>query len=267
MNRYASDYAQYQPSSSTNSASGSRSFLDNSTYLGVPSRQSYQMGSQDRSGNGNSLHYTTNPSSSEPSVLFPPPPPPNASAARSTSVSIASSHMISTTSAPVYQIDFTAKEIGKRIASSKRRISWRYGFPNQRALEQGHTGMACRGLEHEVVLIWSVTSGKRTILEDNREVVYSLSRGAKFEHSWTTREGMVIKLIAYDFIDNSPTGLQYDLLIHGQSFFKVNLGLALSQFSLFVYLSVQRRPLLSCPLFIFTSLIHSFPKFMSLVLL
>jgi hypothetical protein len=160
--------------------------------------------------------------------------------------------LISTTSAPVYQIDFTAKEIGKRIASSKRRISWRYGFPNQRALEQGHTGMACRGLEHEVVLIWSVTSGKRTILEDNREVVYSLSRGAKFEHSWTTREGMVIKLIAYDFIDNSPTGFQYDLLIHGQSFFKVNIVLALSQFSLFVYLSVQHHPLPSCPLITIT---------------
>lgn len=217
MNRYGSDYAHYQPSSSTNSASGFRS-SDNSTYLGVPSRQAFPMGSQERSGN--SLYYTTNSPSSEPSILFPPPPP-DATVAPITTASIISSNLISTTSAPVYQVDFTVKEIGRRIPSSKRRISWRYGFPNQRALEQGLTGMACRGLENEVVLIWSVTSGKRTILEDNREVVYSLSRGAKFEHSWTTREGMVIKLIAHDFIDNSPTGLQYDLLINGQSFFKV----------------------------------------------
>lgn len=94
--------------------------------------------------------------------------------------------------------------------------------------------MACRGQEHEVVLIWSVTSGKRTILQDGLEVFYSLSRGNKFEHSWTSRGGILIKLIAYDFVDSSPTGLQYDLRIHGQSFFKVKNIKTLHQFQFII---------------------------------
>lgn len=117
MNRYASDYAQYQPSSSTNSASGFRS-SDNSSYgVGIPSRQSYPTISQGRSSSSSSAMY---PPSSEPSVLI----PPAATTLVSSSSSVVSSSVISTTTAPVYQIDFSATEIGKRIPSSKRRISW-----------------------------------------------------------------------------------------------------------------------------------------------
>ena len=97
----------------------------------------------------------------------------------------------------------------------------RFGFPNITALDQGQTGMACRGEEHEVVLVWSVTSGKRTILQNGQEVFYSHTRGSKFEHSWTMRDGRICKVIAYDFPDNAPSVHQYEFFIHGQSFFKV----------------------------------------------
>ena len=81
--------------------------------------------------------------------------------------------------------------------------------------------MECRGEEHEVVLIWSVTAGKRSLLHNGVEILYAHSRGSKFEHSWNIQDGMVCKVTAYDFPDNSPSGIQYDLFIHGQSFSKV----------------------------------------------
>jgi len=136
------------------------------------------------------------------------------------------------TRAPLYQIDFLAEDIGRRIASSKRKIAWRFGFPNNRAIQRGLSGMECRGEEHEVVLIWSVTAGKRSLFHNGVEIFYAHSRGSKFEHSWNIQDGMVCKVIAYDFPDNSPSGKQYDLLIHGQSFFKFprihELGLAVA---------------------------------------
>jgi hypothetical protein len=124
--------------------------------------------------------------------------------------------------------------------------------------------MACRGQEHEVVLIWSVTSGKRTILQDGQEVFYSLSRGNKFEHSWTSREGMIIKLIAYDFVDSSPTGLQYDLRIHGQSFFKVKNIKTSCHFqfiTIFIFFPLNHIPFFLFFLKLFDFI--SYPKFMS----
>lgn len=63
---------------------------------------------------------------------------------------------------PVYQIEFTCVASGKHIAATKRRLKWRFGFPNQDALSNGKTGIDCRGEEHEVSVVWSVTSGKKT---------------------------------------------------------------------------------------------------------
>ena len=90
------------------------------------------------------------------------------------------------------------------------------------ALQDGLVGMECRGEEHDITFIWSLTSGKRLILADGHEVHYSLNRESSFEFSWTMRGNHVLKVIGHAF---QPTGnpgytpRQYDLLVDGQSFF------------------------------------------------
>lgn len=127
-----------------------------------------------------------------------------------------------------YQIDFTAVASGKRIASTKRRVRWRFGFTNQEALASGMTGTDCRGEEHDITLVWSLTSGKRLVLADGQEVHYSNSRSSVFEFSWTMRGNHVLKVIAHA---SPPIGSnkhqratpfrQYDFFIDGQSFFNL----------------------------------------------
>jgi len=123
----------------------------------------------------------------------------------------------------VYQIDFTALATGKRIASTKRRVRWRFGFTNLQALQAGETGTACRGEEHDVTLVWSITSGKRLVLADGQEVHYSISRNNDFDCSWTMRGGHVLKLVAHASppIGAPPGFRQYDFFIDGQSFFSM----------------------------------------------
>jgi len=132
----------------------------------------------------------------------------------------------------VYQIDFTAVASGKRIASSKRRVRWRFGFANLDALAAGQTGTDCRGEEHDVTIVWSVTSGKRLVLSDGKEVHNSKNRNTVFEYSWTSKGNHVMKVVAHSQPPMSavPGFRQYDFFVDGQSFFtfpKVfRLGLA-----------------------------------------
>lgn len=124
---------------------------------------------------------------------------------------------------PVYQIDFTAVASGKRIATTKRRVRWRFGFSNKEALENGETGTSCRGEEHDVTIVWSITSGKRLILADGQEVHYSNSRSSVLEYSWTMRGNHVLKLVAHAAppMNAVPGFRQYDLHVDGQSFFQM----------------------------------------------
>jgi hypothetical protein len=124
---------------------------------------------------------------------------------------------------PVYQIDFTAVDAGKRIASTKRRIRWRFGFTNQDALAAGETGTACRGEEHDITLIWSLTSGKRLVLADGQEVHYSSNRTQMFDFSWTMRGNHVLKIIAHATAPLNPSHnfRQYDFFVDGMSFFNM----------------------------------------------
>lgn len=126
-------------------------------------------------------------------------------------------------SSPVYQIDFTAVASGKRIASTKRRIRWRFGFTNQDALASGETGTACRGEEHDITVVWSITSGKRLVLADGQEVHYSNSRSSVLEFSWTMRGNHVMKIICHASppINVQPGFRQYDFYVDGQSFFNM----------------------------------------------
>jgi len=124
---------------------------------------------------------------------------------------------------PVYQIDFTAVDSGKRIASTKRRIRWRFGFSNADALAAGETGTNCRGEEHDITLIWSITSGKRLVLADGQEVHYSNNRSHLFDFSWTMRGNHVLKVIAHANppANASQTFRQYDFFVDGMSFFNM----------------------------------------------
>jgi len=132
----------------------------------------------------------------------------------------------------VYQIDFTAVASGKRIASSKRRVRWRFGFANMDALAAGQTGTDCRGEEHDVTIVWSITSGKKVVLADGKEVHHSKSRNNVFDFSWTIKGNHVLKVVAHAQppMTAMPGFRQYDFFVDGQSFFtfpKVfRLGLA-----------------------------------------
>lgn len=99
----------------------------------------------------------------------------------------------------------------------------RFGFPNQKALDEGQTGTDCRGEEHDVTLVWSVTSGKRVLTMDGREVHYSTSRSSMLDFSWATRGNHVVKVLCHATPPLSPPRgfRQYELLIDGQSFFNM----------------------------------------------
>jgi hypothetical protein len=124
---------------------------------------------------------------------------------------------------PVYQIDFSAVAAGKRVAATKRRIRWRFGFPNQAALADGKTGIECRGEEHEIVIVWSVTSGKRQIIMDGREVHFSNTRTSLMDHTWSGKGNHVMKVLCHASAPMSanPGFRQYDFFIDGQSFFRM----------------------------------------------
>ena len=101
----------------------------------------------------------------------------------------------------------------------------RWGIANEDALATGATGVECRGSEHEVTLIWSITSGKRLVILDGKEVHFSIGRRTegKFQYSWTASAlgNNVLTIVAY--VDNplrpTPGFKQFDLIVNGQSCF------------------------------------------------
>ena len=121
---------------------------------------------------------------------------------------------------PVYQVDCQFDAKGKRIALTKRRVSWRFGFSDAKAIAKGLQGANCRGAEHEVVMVWSVTSGKQCVLADGIEVHFANNLTDKLEASWMMRGGHQLKVVAYAAapLFPPPGFRQFDLLIDGLSF-------------------------------------------------
>lgn len=97
----------------------------------------------------------------------------------------------------------------------------RYGFPNQAAIDAGETGTKCRGEEHDVTLVWSVTSGKRMIMSNGRQLLVDTSKTTVIEHSWTDIRGNNIRLKAHSTapMSSASESRQYDLFINGKSYF------------------------------------------------
>ena len=90
-------------------------------------------------------------------------------------------------------------------------------------MEQGLTGTACRGEEHDITIVWSVTSGKRQITMDGQEVHFSTNRSAVIDFSWSMRGNHVMKITAHATppLTAIPGFRQYDLSMDGQSFFQM----------------------------------------------
>lgn len=97
----------------------------------------------------------------------------------------------------------------------------RFGFPDEQALANGQTGTECRGEEHDVVVVWSITSGKQQIMMDGREVHFTTNRSGVLEHSWTARGSHIIKVLCHASppMTATPSFRQYDLFVDGQSYF------------------------------------------------
>lgn len=123
---------------------------------------------------------------------------------------------------PIYQVDWQNEASGKRVSATKRRVRWRFGFSNRAALDQGLKGPEARGEEHEVVLVWSLTSGKRLVVVDGQEVHFSMGRraDAKFETSWSMFGGHIFQIIAHAAapLFNEHVFRQFDLIVDGMSF-------------------------------------------------
>lgn len=122
----------------------------------------------------------------------------------------------------LYQVDYNVHNSGKTVAVTKRRITWRFGVANPTALADGLSGVDCRGHEHEVKLVWSITSGKRSVILDGQEVHFSQGKALRenkfcFQfHEW----GHAFYLIAHVAppIQKTPDFKMNELLIDGKSF-------------------------------------------------
>lgn len=132
-----------------------------------------------------------------------------------------------------YQINCQTTKKGKMIAGTKRRICWKFGFSNHDAVNRGLSGTDCRGEEHEVVFVWSWTSGKKFVLADGHEVHWSKQSlfAEKFDGSWqcSWQSQMAgakrqLEVVAYTKKSNKNTSVadssfrNFDLIIDGVPF-------------------------------------------------
>lgn len=124
--------------------------------------------------------------------------------------------------AHVYAIDCEIVNKGRRLAASKRRVCWKFGFPCQDSVDTGLTGTDCRGQEHQVVLVWSLTSGKQRVLADGVEVHFARqSLQDKFECSWTMQGGHELKVVAHrlsPLFKQNTEFRQFELFVDGVSY-------------------------------------------------
>jgi hypothetical protein len=117
---------------------------------------------------------------------------------------------------PVYQIDCAVTSKGKRVKATKRRVRWAFGFSDREAMSKGLTGIDCRGEEHEVVMVWSLTSGKQFVLADGIETYFNKSGITdRLECEWTMKGGHEFRVVAHLF--PQPGVPQFDLSIDGLS--------------------------------------------------
>ena len=137
-----------------------------------------------------------------------------------------------------YQIDYASANCGRILPVSKRHIRFKFGYTNMPAIYDGLTGQDCRGAEHDITIMWSLSSGKQSIQYDG-EVVYinvcDFSDG-KMTHSWHDRDGHYLKVIVHNLSTSLKKAQdadwrQYDLFIDRISYFKAPKIFQLGEFS------------------------------------
>mmetsp|Transcript_1110 Transcript_1110/g.1505 ORF Transcript_1110/g.1505 Transcript_1110/m.1505 type:complete len:521 (-) Transcript_1110:153-1715(-) len=93
-----------------------------------------------------------------------------------------------------YQVDFTAESKGRHLDSTKRKITWKFGFAHPPSVfphlydkdenyigetnngtpsnDDAHhkKGAECRGREHEIILVWSILTNKAHIYVNSQEI-------------------------------------------------------------------------------------------------
>ena len=103
-------------------------------------------------------------------------------------------------------IDFNATACGRCIGHSKRKVKFRFW----QAIE-----------EHELILIWSINSGKQVVLLDGRVIYSTVSRSSTVDISHTTHDNTNFRLVAHRYQSSERGSYQYDLFINGTSFFSL----------------------------------------------
>ena len=122
---------------------------------------------------------------------------------------------------PPYQINYRSKRAGKHITATKRRITFQFGFSSAEAIASGEIEAACRGEEHEVVLIWSHVSGKRELFMDGKLIHTSRVAYANTKFQFTWGIGPHVLKIVGNFKDQAKNNSrQFDLQLDGISFFR-----------------------------------------------
>mmetsp|Transcript_7131 Transcript_7131/g.9259 ORF Transcript_7131/g.9259 Transcript_7131/m.9259 type:complete len:728 (-) Transcript_7131:122-2305(-) len=69
-----------------------------------------------------------------------------------------------------YRIFFSCAHVGKVIPSTKRVVTWEFGFSDAQAIKHGLTGEDCKGENHEVILTWSIRSGRVQVMYNSKDI-------------------------------------------------------------------------------------------------
>lgn len=132
-----------------------------------------------------------------------------------------------------YQIDFNTTTVGRHIRQTKRHVTWRFGFTHIPSVLDHKTGVACRGLEMDIHLVWSVASGKHILYLNNvllhqtfpSSSSYAMVPAQRFEHSMYVPEeiipgGHVIHITAWalGFGSHASPENQFLMTFDGQSY-------------------------------------------------
>ena len=132
-----------------------------------------------------------------------------------------------------YQVDYTVQNTAKTLGFSKKRVTFKFGFANEKAIAEGNNGPACRGSEHELTFVWSLKTGKRQLLLDNRDLHFSESgqngwfADTVWQHSFSLKDKATHKVFKVHFISQPKdrdlsSQRPFDLRIGGMSYFQFN---------------------------------------------
>jgi hypothetical protein len=131
-----------------------------------------------------------------------------------------------------YYIDYNVKNLSKTIGVSKKKVTFKFGFANLKAIDEGLVGAHCRGSEHECVFTWSLNSGKRHVQMDGKDVHFSTSgqNGWTSDRTWQHVFSLKVPGYAGTFrchliSQPAPAGSTihpFDLRVGGVSIFKFN---------------------------------------------